>query len=288
MSQNITIGRSRLSPAPAAGEETSPVGILGSILLHGAVIAATLFSFAHTLDIADRTPPVVPVDLVTIADKTDIAPQQIQAQEPKVENITPPPLVSEQPDIQQPQEEDAEAAPLPESAPSQPLVKPKLTPQIVPKFKPKPPAPKHKKESFDIDKVLASLDKKAPKSAASNAKSGQRNIKGIGAQSAMTMDISDALQSQIKRCWSPPIGAPNPADLVVDFDLFLNPDGTVAQPPQLIGTSGGAGNPYARAAADAARRAIYECQPYKLPADRYSQWREINPFHFDPRDWMGQ
>ena len=44
----------------------------------------------------------------------------------------------------------------------------------------------------------------------------------------MTADLADALKSQIYRCWSPPVGAPNANDLVVDFDLQLNPDGTVA------------------------------------------------------------
>lgn len=288
MSQNMIIGRNRLSAASLEGGQTSPVGIIGAILLHAAVILATLFSFAHKLEIADQSPPVVPVDLVTIADKTNIAPQQIQPEAPKVENLTPPPLVSEQPEIQQPQEEKAEAAPLAETAPSQPLVKPKVEPHIVPKFKPKPPAPEKKKEKFDINNIMALLDKKAPKSAPSNAKQGAHNIRGFGSQNAMTMDLVDSLRSQVARCWSPPVGAPDAADLVVDFDLFLNPDGSVAQPPQLIGSSGSAGNPYARAAADAARRAIYECQPYKLPADRYSQWREINPFHFDPRQMMGQ
>ena len=78
--------------------------------------------------------------------------------------------------------------------------------------------------------------------------------------------------------------------LIVDFDLFLNQDGSVAQPPQLTASSreAAASDPYTRAAADAARRAIYQCQPYKLPADRYSQWREINPFHFDPSRMMEQ
>jgi hypothetical protein len=47
-------------------------------------------------------------------------------------------------------------------------------------------------------------------------------------------------------------------------------------------------DPYVRAAAEAARRAIYTCAPFKLPADRYAQWREINPFHFDPSQMAGQ
>jgi len=83
---------------------------------------------------------------------------------------------------------------------------------------------------------------------------------------------------------------PNASDLVVDFDLVLNPDGSVASPPQLTSSSAAAmGNPYTRAAAEAARRAIYQCAPYNnLPAKRYSEWHEINPFHFDPSQMMNQ
>ena len=35
----------------------------------------------------------------------------------------------------------------------------------------------------------------------------------------MTADLADALKSQIFRCWSPPTGAPDARDLIVDFDL---------------------------------------------------------------------
>jgi hypothetical protein len=147
-----------------------------------------------------------------------------------------------------------------------------------------------KKQKFDINNIMAMLDKQQPKSAAPNAKVAKRAIKGFGAQDAATADLQTALASQIMACWSPPVGAPNANDLVVDFDLFLNQDGSVAQPPQLTGNSPAdvARNPYTRAAAEAARRAIYTCAPYKLPANRYGDWQEINPFHFDPRQMMGQ
>jgi hypothetical protein len=122
-----------------------------------------------------------------------------------------------------------------------------------------------------------------------NAKPGTRIIQGAGNQSLATADLADALKSQIYRCWNPPVGAPNASDLVVDFDLQLNPDGTVLGRPQLSGNSASAmGNPYTRAAAEAASRAIYQCAPYNLPAKRYSDWKEVNPLRFDPREMMGQ
>lgn len=287
MSQSQNTRRIRLSQASLAGDRSSPIGIIGAVLLHAAVILATMFTWAHRLDIADQTPPVVPVELVTLAEKTNIAPQTVEQpkQEPKQEVLTPPPAPT--PPVQP--KDEAEAAPS-DQAPSQPVVKaPVVIPKIVPTFKPKPaPEQEQKKEKFDVNNILALLDKRQASATPTKAKAGDRTIKGFGSQNAMTADLADSLRSQIARCWSPPVGAPSAADLVVDFDLFLNPDGSVAQPPQLIGSSSFAGNPYARAAAEAARRAIYECAPYKLPGDRYSQWREINPFHFDPRQMMGQ
>ena len=85
------------------------------------------------------------------------------------------------------------------------------------------------------------------------------------------------------------MGAPNANDLVVDFDLLLNPDGTVARghnSPAL--SNADRQSLYPRRRVERRERAIYQCQPYKLPADRYSQWREINPLRFDPRQMMNQ
>ena len=170
---------------------------------------------------------------------------------------------------------------------SEPNRKIEVAPTVLPK-----PAPvqktQPKKEQFDINNIVALLDKKTPAALATkNAKAGSQNVKGLGAQTAMTADLVDSLRSQIMACWSPPVGAPKGADLVVDFDLLLNPDGSVAQPPQLTANSrAAAGDPYARAAAEAARRAIYTCAPYKLPAEqiRTMARNQSVPFRPKPND----
>lgn len=262
------------------------MGVIFAVALHAVVIAATLFTWSHTtLDIDDQAAPIVPVDLVTLGAKTNIAP--MVKEQPKA-----PPT---QEDVQPPAPEKAEATPAapeeaapppPDSSAAPVLEKP--VPQVVPKTKPQPD---QKKDKFDINNIMALLDKRAPAaSSAPNVKTGPRNIKGFGAQNAMTADLRDSLKSQVEQCWSPPVGAPDAKKLIVDFDLFLNQDGSIAQPPQLMPDSAAAAasDPYVRAAADAALRAIYTCAPYKLPADRYSQWNEVKPFHFDPRTMMGQ
>jgi len=245
------------------------------------IVAATLFTWSHRLDIADQSPPVVPVDLISIADKTNIA--AMTSEQPKADEKPQPDNLQAVQPPSPPQE--AEAAP--DSAPSEPLIK-SAQPPPAPKVTPRPAADAKKPDKFDINNIVALLDKRAPSANAQSAKPGARDIKGIGAQSAMTMDLRDALKSQIAQCWSPPVGAPHPEQMIVTYELFLNADGSVAQPPQLAADSAAAASrdPFMRAAAEAARRAIYTCAPYKLPANRYGQWRDIE-FEFNPRDMLG-
>jgi hypothetical protein len=272
----------RISVASYAGDRRSPAGWAGSLALHGAIVVATLFTFSHTLEIADQSPPVIPVDVVTITQKTNIR-ATVHHERRIAPSPTPPaPKAMPTPPVVQPNPEPQPPPEKPKEAEAQPLAEAQPQP-AVPKHRPQP-APKEEKKNFDVDKVLALLNKVAPaQAAAPDAQEAPRTVRGFGAQNAMTADLQDALRSQIEPCWSPPVGAPHP--VVVSFDLFLNSDGAVAQPPQLLATSS---DPYFHAAADAARRAIYTCAPYKLPADRYAQWREINPFIFDPRQMMGQ
>jgi hypothetical protein len=289
MSQSRSTKRIRLARASNAGAKQSPLGFVGSLALHGLIVAATFFTWQHSLLIADESPPVVPVELVTIGQKTNIkavAPkteefkpsQEVQITAPKVADTIPPPKEIATPKVEM-------APPPPEEATSEPLIKPAPTPPQ-PKLKPQPEKPEKKK--FDINSLSALLNKVEPSSQANpNAHTGAHPMKGIGAQNAMTMDLVDALRNEIAQCWTnPPIGAPNPADLIVEYEIFLNPDGTLAGAPRLIGQSRTGGS-YARAAADAAQRAIYTCVPYKLPADRYRDWHDIT-ITFDPRQMMGQ
>jgi hypothetical protein len=160
------------------------------------------------------------------------------------------------------------------SAPSNP---------VTPRRKPQPDSQK-----FDVDSVLALLDKRTPKAPpqpkSEPAKPEETPRAGVGDRNAMTMDIKDALLAQMRECWNVPVGAPNPEQLIVQVHVFLAPDGGLQQPPQLESATRAAeaGNPYMRTAAEAALRAVSVCAPYKrLPRDRYEVWREI-VMTFDP------
>jgi hypothetical protein len=240
----------------ATAERAAPrLGIVFSILLHAGLVVALFVSFSKKLDIPTDAVSIVPVDLVTVADKNNVAPTV------KKEDLTPPDVKEQEPE------------PVPDVAP------PKF--EVAPDAKPKPE--KEKKtdaDKFDINDIEKLLAKKKP----ANAKVAQRTVQGVGAGTAMTVDLITMLQSEINRCWTRPEYGPHPERLIVRYELFLNRDGSVAQAPRLTPDSAAAvaGDPYMRAAADAGRRAIYQCAPYRLPAEKYNLWRDI-VFTFDPR-----
>ena len=261
----------RLQPTTARGPR---YGVVASTLFHAMIFATALFTFHRSFDTPDDS-HVVPVDLVTIADVTNVAAQAPPTPEPQKMD-TPPPALEPPPEPPMQEVEPAPEPPIPDFK--------------VAKEKPKEvekPAPTRKEAPQDFNALLNKLT--APEKPVKNAKAGPRVIQGIGTGNLMTADLADALKSQIFRCWSPPTGAPDARDLIVDFDLSLNPDGTVGRLAMTPATAAqAAGNGYTRAAAEAASRAVYQCQPYRLPPDRYSVWRQINPLRFDPRQMMGQ
>ncbi len=264
--------------------------IIVSGALHVGIIAAATIAWPHALAFpADETPPNIPVDLVTIADVSNVAPtvQEQQKVETPPDEPAPP-----QPAAAPPPPPEAEVAPPPPD--KTPTPKPKEAEQnAVPPAKPalprrRPQAP----QRFDVDTVLALLDKRTPKPVAPppNAKPAEQTIKGLGDQSALSLDLKDALLAQMRECWNVPVGAPNPEQLIVQVRVFLTQDGSLAQPPQLepATRAAAATNGYMRTAAEAALRAVNVCEPYKrLPPDKYDAWREI-VMTFDPSKMIGR
>jgi outer membrane biosynthesis protein TonB len=248
-----SIKRRRPLPTTARGPR---LGALASLALHGAVVAAMVVVFQHNTGLSEES-HAVPVDLVTITSQTNVAaaaptPPPPAPEPPKPEEMTPPPM----PDV-------AQAEPAPDIPP--------------PKIQVEEP-----KKQDDMAALLNKLAGPVPTSKATKVATTANQSAGLA--SAMTSTLKDAFLSQIRNCWNPIPGAPNPADQIVQFDLKLNRDGTVAS-LRLLEVSA---TPYGAAAAQAGSRAIYQCQPYRLPPERYGEWQEINPLRFDPRQMMQQ
>lgn len=255
MKNDLTSAPRRIRPT---AERAAPrLGVVASVALHVLLVVALFVSFSKKIDLPADTTPLVPVDLVTLSDQTNIAPT-VKPAEP----------------VKAPEAREIDPTPPNEVEPPKFELAPDAKPAPKEKEKPKPA------EKFDINDIEKLLAKKKP----ANAKVGSRTVQGVGAQNAMTADLAALLQSEVYRCWSPPTGTPHPERLIVKYEVFLNRDGSVAQPPQLASESASAAlsDPYMAAAAGAARRAIYSCSPYRLPPDRYAQWRNFT-FVFDPR-----
>lgn len=278
--------------------------IVVSGALHVAIVAVTSVYWAPSLALPeDEESHVVPVEFVTsIAEQTNIA--------PTVQRDVPPPVAApmaevaapkidlgDMPDpspveVEPPEPDPVPAPPTPAPTPvaEEPAPPPpqKLANLVAPKRKPPPP----KKPQFDVDSVLQLLDKKNPRPAPAppNATLADRSVRGIGAQNALTVDLKDALLSQMRACWNVPVGAPEPEKLIVEVRVFLSQSGALARPPQLEPSTRAAiaSNPYMRTAAEAALRAVSVCEPYKLlPVERYDSWREIVMI-FDPSKVVGR
>ena len=114
----------------------------------------------------------------------------------------------------------------------------------------------------------------------------ERPIPGTSVDRPLTMSEIDAIRYQIEQCWSVPAGARDAEDMIVRIRVFLNPDGTLSKPPEIVDEAHGSDSFY-RTAAESARRAVLQCAPLKnLPANKYKLWRELT-LTFNPRQMLG-
>jgi len=284
-----------------------------SAALHTAILLFALVAFPAVK--MDKAPLLaIPVDLATpsvltkikagTADAKDEAPLAGKPKEEKPEAVKeakkPPEqsaAVAEKPETELKPEEKPkaetpkEAAPKPEAMKSEKKkseekpAKPKEAAAAPPK-KPKPKATA-KKRDFNTDRIAALLNKipdaaNEPSPVLPSDETPTKKVRGQSNGTQLTMSVNeiDALRSRIAQCWSPPPGGLGAEEIVVKLRLKLNEDGTLVGYPT-VANSGS--SPFFQAAADSAVRAVYQCQPYSLPSDKYALWRDMI-LNFDPSE----
>jgi colicin import membrane protein len=150
------------------------------------------------------------------------------------------------------------------------------------------------KAQFSADRLSALLDKtpdpRAPAPAAPQPSTDTRAkgpVLGAAEGRDRTISTSDAaflaglMRQAVSRCWNINAGLEGVERMVVEIEVRLRPDGTLAEAPK-IANSGN--SPLFRDAADSALRALIACAPYRMPPDKYTGGWEHMILSFDPRD----
>lgn len=190
-----------------------------------------------------------------------------------------------------PTEPKPEKAETPPPAPSvvAPAPRAKPTPPTTAKSEVKraPPKRQEKKKEFNPDQIAALLNKTQDKPASAPlpasrgiADDAPSNVSGFDTQ--VTISEMRYLQGQMQRCWNPPVAVPDAASLLVRVQVTFTQDGRLTAQPEVL-NNGGEGFDVA---ADAAVRAVQQCQPYDMPLEKYDTWRNVI-VNFDPRLMLG-
>ena len=135
------------------------------------------------------------------------------------------------------------------------------------------PRPKIKTASAKPNELL---DKKEPKSA---AKPKQTKKASVGTKQGrkgapLTQSELDGLSDSIKRCWNLPQGYTAGNDFQAKVQAKLAKDGSVVGKVKVLSVTGfSGGNSFL--IKNAVNVAIQKCAPYKLPAAKYDEWKDL-------------
>ena len=266
-------------------------GLAFSLLVHAGIIVGGMIYLPRMVQVLD-TPPIVPVELVTLSDMTSVrasAPELEEIEEEAVEEetiedeiIDPAPVVEPEPVIEpevefidtepeiEPEAEpvvvEEEPEPEPEPEPVRPVPQPIVQPRVE-----APAEPSLADLLGDLEREVAD----ARSEAGTPDEGVQRRAVGVGDVNTATLSV--LVNQHLETCWRDSIDAPNPEELSVPIELTLNRDGTLSGPPRIVDQNRylNSPNPYMRVASERALRAAVACQPYPLPPENYNEWRQI-------------
>ena len=267
-------------------EDSVPVDVIDSSQLAKVMAGTKTGKKENPKPLAEKVAEAKPVDdaVGKITEKPPVVtetapPPQPKVEEKPVEKKPDPPKV-----VEKPKEEPKPVEKKPEPVKPDPIAEAIKKEEKKPPPKPvqaaKPPEPQKPRiveRHFDQSQIAALLDKRDPTRQAvandtlnSNAALGLS--KGTAADNSATW--GSMFQRQVERCWKKPYGGIESQKPEVAFAIRLKRDGTLEGSPVPEGTPA---TPYLRVYQESALRAIIECQPYKLPANFYEEWKYFAP-----------
>ena len=280
--------------------------IIISSVFHALLIIITAMSLPFLSKKPLDIPPIVSVELIQIAEKTNVpfAPkakkiiEKVKEKEKLVSEQAPPKkvkktktktVVSPDQNNKKIENQTPEAIPLPDKTVKKIKTKEekKQNPEKVDK-EVKKVSEFEKKDLFDPNNIASIIDKSKEETAEVIKKNNditqdqERNIENTG----LTLSEEDALKAQIFGCWSIPLGLPYNENLLVRIKLKLKPDGSVTKTEILDhARMNKPGQGFYKVLAESALRAVKLCQPLRVPTTGYERWKELQ-LNFDAREML--
>ena len=280
--------------------------IIISSVFHVLLIIITAMSLPFLSKKPFDIPPIVSVELIQIAEKTNVpfAPkakkiiEKVKEKEKLVSEQAPPKKVKKtktktvvSPDQKNKKIENQtpEAIPLPDKTVKKIKTKEenKQNPEKVDK-EVKQVSEFEKKDLFDPNNIAALIDKSKEETAEVIKKNNditqdqERNIENTG----LSLSEEDALKAQIFGCWSIPLGLPYNENLLVRIKLKLKPDGSVTKTEILDhARMNKPGQGFYKVLAESALRAVKLCQPLRVPTTGYEKWKNLQ-LNFDANEML--
>ena len=282
------------------------ISIIISSVFHALLIIITAMSLPFLTKKPLDIPPIVSVELIQIAEKTNVpfAPkakkiiEKVKEKEKLVSEQAPPKkvkktktktVVSPDQNNKKIENQTPEAIPLIDKTVKKIKTKEekKQNPEKVDK-EVKQVSEFEKKDLFDPNNIAALIDKSKEETAEVIKKNNditqdqERNIENTG----LTLSEEDALKAQIFGCWSIPLGLPYNENLLVRIKLKLKPDGSVTKTEILDhARMNKPGQGFYKVLAESALRAVKLCQPLRVPTTGYERWKELQ-LNFDAREML--
>ncbi|MBI1234148.1 MAG: hypothetical protein GC208_06555 [Alphaproteobacteria bacterium] len=264
-----------------------------SLALHGALLVSGLIYFPMAVQ-PYSSGQIVPVDLVTLSDITNVrarSPDPVVETPPPAEEVpaetpveqpvedTPPPAPAEsEPEAVTPDPTEAAPEAAEPDAEAEPEVEDPPAPRETPRTPPQQTQQQTQSDALDLDSLSDLVNQSRSQTQTNRATEQGDTQRAIGAGTADNGTLADLIRSQANRCWRNSRDAPNPERLIVNVQVRLNRDGTLAGPPVASNAARirSSGDPYWQVAQDRALAAIIDCAPYRLPSEQYAQWRLID------------
>lgn len=269
-------------------------GLVVSLLVHAGFIAAGVIYLPRAAQLLETT-PYVPIELVTLAETTNVTAAAPEPEpEPEEEVVEEP--VEEEPTLE---DEIVDPAPEPEEAPEpepEPAVitpdpvedDPAPEPELEPEPEPEPareeprrpePAAEETSSEPDLFDLLGDLEREVDQARDERA-SEQSDVtrRAVGDGESMTATIAAMVQNHIlqQRCFRISSDIPYPEERVVTVVLDLNRDGTLSRAPRIDqARSSDRVDQFQTRVRERALQAAVMCEPYPLPPAQYSEWRQI-------------